>query len=293
MTTRYGISTGLACAARRLVCLAAWFALCPAPAPAQGADSLADAYGDALEALPDWSGIWNPVGGIMFAGPDRAVLAEDPAGDEGGLSFGPLPGSYLTDVPYKPAYQAIYDQKVRRGAEEFFVDDPVGGCMLPHGMPRVMGGAPGPIEIVQTPKITYMIWDYMNELRRIHTDGRGHPPPEESWPMVMGHSIGHWEGQTLVVDTRLMREGQFDRSGAPHSDQVHLMERITLGDDGRLEIDMVVEDPVMFTRPWAVTRYWARAADQSMTIEGTYCENQRNPYDAEGNQTAILPGDRP
>jgi len=256
-----------------------------------GAQSLADAYGDALEKIPDWSGIWNPVDGIMFPGPEHAVYAEDPAGDEGGLAFGPLPGSYITGVPYKPEYQAIYDAKVRRATEEFYVDDPVGGCMLPHGMPRVMGGAPGPVEIVQTPKVTYMIWDYMNELRRIHTDGRSQPPPEESWPMVMGHSVGHYEGDTLIVDTRNMREGQFDRTGAPHSDQVHLVERIRLLDDGRLEVNMVIEDPVMFTRPWNVTRYFARASDQEMMIEGTYCENQRNPYDAEGNQTAILPGD--
>jgi hypothetical protein len=255
------------------------------------ADTLADAYGDQLAEMPDWTGIWTPIGGIMFPGPEHAVYAEDPAGDEGGLAFGPLPGSYITGVPYKPEYQTMYEEKVRRAAEEFYVDDPVGGCMLPHGMPRVMGGAPGPVEIVQTPKTTYMIWDYMNELRRIYTDGRPHPPPELSWPMVMGHSIGRWEGGTLVVDSRLMREGQFDRTGAPHSDQVHLMERITLLDDGRLEDRMVIEDPVMFTGPWNVTRYFRRIDDQSMMIEGTYCENQRNPYDAEGNQSAILPGD--
>jgi hypothetical protein len=108
--------------------------------------------------------------------------------------------------------------------------------------------------------------------------------------MVMGHSVGRWEGATLVVDTRLMREGQFDRTGAPHSDQVHLMERIRM-DDGRLRVDMVIEDPVTFTGPWRVTRYFARASDQQMMIEGTYCENQRNPFDAQGNQTATLPGE--
>jgi len=147
-------------------------------ATAQPTENLAQAWGEALADMPDWSGIWNPVGGIMFPGPEHAVYAEDPAGESGGLAFGPLPGSYITGVPYKPEYQAVYDAKVARAAEEFYVDDPVGGCMLPHGMPRVMGGAPGPVEIVQTPNITYMIWDYMNELRRIHTDGRSHPDPD-------------------------------------------------------------------------------------------------------------------
>ena len=98
-------------------------------------------------------------------------------------------------------------------------------------------------------------------------------------------------GETLVIDTRLMREGQFDRTGAPHSDQVHLMERIRMQEDGRLRVDMVIEDPVMFTGPWEVTRYFERVSDQQMMIEGTYCENQRNPFDAQGNQSATLPGE--
>lgn len=252
---------------------------------AQAAENLAEAYGTALEEMPDWTGIWRPIDLILFPGSAQAVLAEDPAGDDGGFTYGPLPGSYITGVPYNDEYQAVYDQKVRRAAQEFYVDDPVGGCMLPHGMPRVMGGAPGPIEIVQTPKITYLIWDYMNELRRIYTDGRSHPAAEESWPTVMGHSIGHWEGQTLVVDTTNMMAGQFDRTGAPHSNRVHLMERITLLDDGRLQDRMVIEDPVMFTEPWRVTRYFGRVEDQMVNVEGTYCDNQRNPHDAQGNQT--------
>jgi hypothetical protein len=257
----------------------------------RAAENLAEAYGPSLAELPDWSGVWTPADLILFPGRAQSVLMPDPAGDDGGFTYGPLPGSYITGVPYKPEYQALYDEKVRRGREEFYVDDPVGGCMLPHGMPRVLGGAPGPIEIVQTPKITYMIWDYMNELRRIYTDGRSHPPPEESWPTVMGHSIGHWEGQTLVVDTTNMMAGQFDRTGAPHSDQVRIKERITLLDDGRLEDKIIVEDPVMFTKPWEVTRYFRRADNQMINVEGTYCDNQRNPHDETGNQTVTLPGE--
>ncbi len=267
---------------------AAWLVHSPA---ARAADNAAEAYGAELASLPDWTGVWTPLEGITFPGPKFTVLAKDPAGGEGGFSYGPLPGSYITGVPYKPEYQKRYDALVKRGAEEFFVDDPVGNCMLPHGMPRVMGGAPGPIEIVVTPQQTWMIWDYMNELRRIYTDGRSHPTGDEAWPTVMGHSIGHWEGKTLVVDTVNMMAGQFDRTGAPHSDQIHLMERITKVDDGRLQIDMVVEDPVMFTGPWKVTRYFGKHANQKLNVEGTYCDNQRNESDSEGNQSATLPGD--
>ena len=275
--------------ARVVAALAA--ALIIASTLANAADNAADAYGPELAKLPDWTGVWTPLEGITFPGPKFTVLAKDPAGGEGGFSYGPLPGSYITGVPYNAEYQKLYDDKVRRGAEEFYVDDPVGGCMLPHGMPRVMGGAPGPIEIVVTPQQTWMIWDYMNELRRIYTDGRSHPSGDDAWPTVMGHSIGHWEGATLVVDTVNMMAGQFDRTAAPHSDQVHLMERITKLADGRLEIQMVIEDAVMFTGLWHVTRYFGKHANQKLNVEGTYCDNQRNPHDDEGNQTATLPGE--
>ena len=260
------------------------------PVSIPGAENAAEAYGPELAELPDWTGVWNITGGLIFPGPEFAVYEEDPAGDDGGFSYGPLPGSYFTGAPYNEQYQGIYDERTRRAREEFIVADPVGGCMLPHGMPRMMGGAPGPTEIIVTPKQTWIIWDYMNELRRIYTDGRPHPPEEEAWPSVMGHSIGHWEGHTLVVDTVNMMEGIFDRTEAPHSDRVHLMERITKIDNDTLEIQMTIEDPVALTRPWQVTRYFRKIEDQQINIEGYYCDNQRNPI-IDGNQSATLPGD--
>jgi len=257
------------------------------------AASLGAAWGTKLETLPDWTGIWFITGGFSFPGLAATITAKDPAQD-GGFSYGELPGTYFTGAPYKPEYQKIYDERVRLARDEFKVYDPMGSCIIPHGMPRIMGGGPGPTEIIVTPEQTTMIWDYMNEMRRIYTDGRPHPAAGEFEPTVMGHSIGHWEGQTLVVDTRFMRKGIYDRSGAPHSDQVHLMERIARTDPDTLEFQMTIEDPVMLTAPWHVTRTFRRMGTAGrpapLEVEGSYCDNSRNPVSEQG-QTAILPGE--
>jgi hypothetical protein len=256
----------------------------------QAADNAAEAYGSELAELPDWTGIWGISEGLMFPGNAKTVFAEDPAQGMGGFSYGPIVGSTIVGVPYNDKYQAIFDEKVRLAREEFIIDDPLGNCMLPHGMPRVMGAAPGAMEFIITPRQTTFILNYMNQVRRIYTDGRPHPPEDESWPTVMGHSVGHWEGHTLVVDSVNMRASVFDRSGAPHSEKVHLMERITKIDDNTIRNEMIVEDAIAFTGPWEVTRYYKKRQGEFIDVEGIYCENQRNPI-IDGNQTVVLPGD--
>ena len=255
--------------------------------------TLGEAWGGQLAKLPDWSGIWFIEGGLSFPGPEATVAVKDPAQGEG-FSYGELPGTYFTGAPYKAKYQKIYDSRVRMAREEFKVYDPMGSCIVPHGMPRIIGGGPGPTEIIITPEQTTIIWDYMNEMRRIYTDGRPHPAAKDFAPTVMGHSIGHWKGDTLFVDTRFMKSGMYDRSGAPHSSQVHVQEQIRRLDQDRLEIKATIDDPVMLTGPWQVRRTYRRitggpAGAPMLEIEGTYCEVDRNPVSSEG-QTATLPG---
>jgi hypothetical protein len=108
----------------------------------------------------------------------------------------------------------------------------------------------------------------------------------------MGHSIGHWEGDTLVVDTIGMMAGIFDRSGSPHSDQVHTIERMRLIGPDRLEIRMTIEDPVMFTRPWQVTRTMVRRPEDKKQNRGSYCEGTRVDMSS-GVQRLTLPGEQP
>jgi hypothetical protein len=268
------------------------------PGDAQSAQPLATnlgaAWGDELDKLPDWTGIWFLGDGFSFPGRALTVLAPDPAGD-GGFSYGELPGTYFKGAPYKPEYQKIYDEKIRVAREHFKVFDSMGSCVVPHGMPRILGGGPGPTEFLVTPEQTLIIWDYMNEMVRVYTDGRPHPDAGTYPPSVMGHSIGHWEGETLVVDTRNMRESAYDRSGAPHSEQVHVVTRITRKDT-TMEFDMTLDDPVMLTGPWHVTRTMRLVGSGGPApvtdIEGSYCENNRNPISEDG-QTAVLGSEQP
>ena len=264
------------------------------PGPAENtpptATNLGAAWGEQLDELPDWTGTWFMGDGFSFPGRAQTVLAPDPAGD-GGFSYGELPGTYFKGAPYKPEYQKIYDEKVRVAREQFKVFDSMDSCVVPHGMPRILGGGPGPTEFIVTPEQTTIIWDYMNEMVRVYTDGRPHPQAGSYAPAVMGHSIGHWEGQTLVVDTTNMRASAYDRSGAPHSEQVHVVTRITRKDANTMELAMTIDDPVMLTAPWKVTRTMRRMGSDSRVpsndIEGSYCENNRNPVSEDG-QTAVL-----
>jgi hypothetical protein len=247
-----------------------------ATAPPWKPSNLATALGDGWQGLPDWRGIWYLQEPLLFAGPEKTVI---PAGPKPGpklirgveFQHGLPAGSHFTGAPYRPEYQKIYDETVARALASGAADDPVENCWQPEGMPRLIGAGPGAVEFHVTPKMTWIIWDRMNQTRRIRTDGTGHPEDEE-WPRIMGHSTGHWEGATLVVDTVWMDAGIYDRSGAPHSDQLHLVERFTRTDADTITVAMTLEDPVMFTAPWQVTRLFKRSATPQQNVRGTYCD---------------------
>ena len=244
-------------------------------------------YTKQLRTLPDWNGDWYFEGGLMFDPANQVIAKEE--GD--GFYTGPPPGSYLKNIPYKPEYQKQYEATVKK-AIEGIVTDPVGDCRQPHGMPREMGGAPRGAEITMTPTKVIMTWDWFNATRRVFIDGRPHITGDDLVPTYMGHSIGKWEGDTLVIDTVGMLPGQFDRSGAPHSDQVHLTERMRQIEPNRLEIQMTIEDPVMFTRPWKVTRTMVRRPEDKKQNRGSYCEGTRVDMSS-GEQRLVLPSEMP
>jgi len=120
------------------------------------------------------------------------------------------------------------------------------------------------------------------QMRSIWTDGRKHP---DDWdPTFYGHSIGHWEGATLVVDTVGIKTITELRPGMPHSDQLHVIEHIHLaqGDPNTLIDDMLVEDPLALAKPWHTVLRYKRARDQEL-LEFICAENDRNPVDASGH----------
>jgi hypothetical protein len=134
-------------------------------------------------------------------------------------------------------------------------NDPVLTKCYPPGVPRVYFH-PYPFEFVHTPKYTLMLFEYDHTVRRIYTDGRAHPSDPD--PLWLGHSIGHWEGNTtFVVDTVGFNEKTWlDRLGHPHSDQLHVIERFRRVDWSHLELDITMEDPKALAKPWSTTLYY-------------------------------------
>ena len=132
-------------------------------------------------------------------------------------------------------------------------EDPVYVRCAPNGFPRMLVGG-GPMEIFQTANRVFMRFYFGNEMREIWTDGRGHPANLDlTWK---GHSIGRWDGDTLVVDTTGILGGEngkykwLDPAGHPHSEDLHVVERIRRTDPNTLQIDLRFEDPKTFTAPF-------------------------------------------
>ena len=232
-------------------------------------------------ALPDWSGIWNPRERNLFD-PSSLKPSEQKTRDTASSLF---EASYLRMYPpYRADYEARYESTLKATGEGR-ASDPTAGC-LPPGFPRIMG-TPYPLEfIVQADKVTILFEAY-SQVRRIYTDGRKHP--DDLDPSYNGHSIGHWEGDTLVVDTVGLRgDTVFDVSGAPHSDAMHVVEHIRRASPESIEDRILIEDPKALTKPWSVLRTYERKPD--WTLAEYVCEeNQRNPILLDGSTGFLGP----
>src|SRR5437870_9603685 len=146
-------------------------------------------------------------------------------------------------IPYKPEAAAV-----RKENGEHWIDrDPELKCYLP-GIPRAMY-MPYPFQIVQSTNKIQMAFTFSNAARTIHLD-KVEGPPDDTY---MGHSVGHWEGDTLVVDvTGFNGKNWFDRAGNFHSASLHLVERFTPISPNAIRYEVTIEDPEVFTRPWRI-----------------------------------------
>lgn len=132
-------------------------------------------------------------------------------------------------------------------------NDPVYEC-FPPGMPRIYFH-PFPMEIIQTPGRVLMMFEYDHLIRQIYTDGREHRT--DLAPSWMGDATGHWEGDTLVVETVNFNDKTWiDRRGVPHSEELRVVERIRRTDESSLQIDITIEDPIAFTKTWTGRRHY-------------------------------------
>jgi hypothetical protein len=164
-------------------------------------------------------------------------------------------------------------------------NDPTGVC-LPVGPSRAFT-APFPVQIVQGPKMIALLFEYQTIYRMIYMDGRAHPADIADYPEFMGHSVGHWEGTTLVVDTVGINERSWlDTAGHEHSAQLHLIERLQKVDDTHMSYTVTYDDPVFFTEPWSITRTFTRGKETDRIM--TYSCNENNK-DVEHLQTNKKP----
>ena len=166
------------------------------------------------------------------------------------------------EIPYKP--EALATKKANF-ANRLKLDPEV-KCYLP-GVPRATY-MPFPFQIVQTPQFILISYEYANAARTIYMQDPG-PAPVDSW---MGQSVGHWEGDTLVVDvTGFNDQSWFDRAGDYHTDALHVVERYTLRGTDTLMYEATIEDKNVFTKPWKISMPVYRRLEKNVQLMEFKC----------------------
>ena len=224
----------------------------------------APAAGDMVVHQPDISGVW----GHAFPRPGQPA---DPR-----LDVGPLPAP-----PLKPDYLAQWTAMRERQKQADERGEPAAGLearCLPDGMPSLMF-AIYPLEILQTSGRVTVIEEAFSQTRRIYL-GEAQGKVGEVEPGYYGHSVGRWDGDTLVVDTLGLKQSVPGYRDIPHSDEEHILERIRLVDPDILEDRMTVEDPKVLERPWTFRFVYRRMKGYHM-LEYV-CENNREYTDQNG-----------
>ena len=258
----------LACAAALAFCVASAAGSAGAQSPPKSEKKARPTPARLPDGKPNWTGFWSPVGGILDRDYGRGFKPRAP----GALNPARAPAAprELLKSPYKEQYEQI--QKDTADGKVAYDD---AALCKPPGMPRMMGATYG-LEILQTPGQVTMTSEYQAESRRIWLDGRKHPSDDEALPTYAGHSIGHWEGDVLVVDTVQTRgDIVIDATRLPQSLGMHLTERFSESRPGILEDDITVDDPMVYEKPWSMTKRYRYRPD--LNLEEYVCEdNNRN-----------------
>jgi hypothetical protein len=176
--------------------------------------------------------------------------------------------SWMFGPPYPkflPAAQKEFDNAKAAGKEGRAYHDYIGEC-YPAGMPVIMTRV-WPIAMIQLPTAVYMVSGFENALRIIYLDGRAHTDPDVVVPSYNGESIGHWEGKTLVIDTRYFETSHhLLDDGIPISKDFRMVEKVTLSPDGKkLNIHYQMWDPQNWEGVWESDKSWNRVDDQDIT----------------------------
>ena len=206
--------------------------------------------------LPDWTGVWTRIASPFFFDPDQQP--------------GQRPTANLT-----PKYKAQLDKilAMRKKGIEY---DPISACGTPPGFPRWLA-EPFLREFIDTPTESVLINEANNDVRRIYTDGRGHPPKEDQYPLYNGDSIGFWDGDKLVVHTDELKAGIYQRGQPTHSNKVQTVEIWHKVSDNLMDVYVWIYDPPSLEQPWFMRQQYKKLSNKDKSLRIRYWACSENP----------------
>jgi hypothetical protein len=201
------------------------------------------------DGKPDLSGFWMPAQAVRHL----MNLASDLKPEE---------------IPLTPWGAQVYKERIDNNGK----DHPGVRC-LPSGIPE-KNNIPDGLKVVQTPELLIFLYESRTIYRQVFMDGR--PLPKNAQPTWMGYSVGRWEGDTLVIET-IGQNGKtwLDMRGLPGTEELRVIERYRRPNIGRITIDVTIEDPKAYTKPWTVTLNWRLVPDTDL-IESICEENNKD-----------------
>lgn len=228
----------------------------------------------AADGKPDLTGIWQndrTIGGTVAA----RSSANPPKTNDALLAFARrspfwnLGSEFPDGLPFTPWGAKIHRERMESNS----VDNPDAHC-LPMGIMQFHNHSE-PRKMIQTPQEIVILYEANAGQRQIFTDGRP-LPPKDADPWWYGYSTGHWEGDTLVVESSGFRDmGWLDVEGSPLSDQAHITERYRRPDFGHLSIEVTIDDPKAYTKPFTVAVHQHILVDTNL-IEFVCQENEKD-----------------
>lgn len=247
MTNRAGPSAFATVVLTLIPCLAA-------------AQSSAAGVARAADGHPDFTGIWQVMTTAAWDLEPHIAQPGVPAG------VGVVEGDR---IPYTPAALA----RKKNNYDDRDNLDPDNKCFLP-GVPRIMY-EPFPFQIVQTPSVVTMLFEYVHAVRYLFMN-TPHPPGSIEW--WMGDSRAKWEGDTLVVDVKdFNADTWFDKAGNFHTENMHLVERYSMTDRDHIAYEVTVEDPAVFTAPWKMRMTFYRHNEPNLRLLEYECYSFDGP----------------
>ena len=218
------------------------------------------------DGKPDLSGVWESV----RTGTGQQILGADVPALSRTSQFWNIGAGLEGDLPLQAWARDLRDTRIA----DLSKDNPDAHC-LPIGFTQ-LHNHPQPRKIIQTPSLIVFLYEANGGVRQIFMDGRS-LPGNDPQPWWYGYSIGKWDGDTLVVETTGFRDGGWlDVNGAPLTDAAKMTERFRRVNYGNMEIEVTVDDPKAYTRPWTAVKMRHRLLSDDELIEFVCGENEKS-----------------